>query len=108
MEKGGGLLFSLLLPGHPPFEWGGVGFGTHIGTQDSRVLDRVPCRFLLSEGKRVSEVWAGVGGHGAAHVLGTVLSLAPGVSRLCESHAGARALQGETGSEVPPRPLVSS
>lgn len=110
IRKRGGLLFSLLLQGHPPVKWR-VGFGTHIGTQDSRVLDKVPCRFLLSEGKKVSDVWAGslwAGRRGGAHVPGTGLSLAPGFSRLCGPHAGARALQGEKGSEVPPRPLISS
>lgn len=33
----------------------GVGFGTHTGTQDSRVLEKVPCHFLLSEGEKVKE-----------------------------------------------------
>lgn len=31
---------------------GGRGFGTNVGTQGSRVPDKVPCHFLLSEGKR--------------------------------------------------------
>lgn len=90
---------------------GAVGFGTHTGTQDSGVLDKVPCHFLLSEGKKVSDEWAGsswVGRHGGAHVQGSVLSLAPGFSRLCGSHAAARAPQGGKGSEVPPCPLLSS
>lgn len=29
-----------------------VGFGTHVGTQDSRVPDKVPCCFLLSAGEK--------------------------------------------------------
>lgn len=51
-----GLLSPLLFQGHPPLRQR-VGFGTHIGTQDSRVLEKVPCHFLLTEGK-VNDVWA--------------------------------------------------
>lgn len=37
---------------------------THIGIQDSRVLVKVPCHFLLAEGK-VKDVWAPRGLSGA-------------------------------------------
>lgn len=50
-ESGDRATISLLLWGYPPLR-GGVGFGTHTGTQDSRVPEKVPCRFLLSEGRR--------------------------------------------------------
>lgn len=98
--------YSLLCPRDTLPSREGRGFGTHTGTQHCRVLDKVPCRFLLSESKKVSDVW--VGRHGGARVPGTVLSLAPGFSCPCGSHASARALWGEKGSEVPPRPLISS
>lgn len=37
---------------------GGRGFGTNVGTQGSRVPDKVPCHFLLSEGKQGKDVRA--------------------------------------------------
>lgn len=49
-EKRGWGYYSPLLQGHLPLRWG-VGFGTHVGTQDSRVPEKMPCRFLLLEGK---------------------------------------------------------
>lgn len=45
---GKGLLFPLWPRGPLPLRC----FGTQTGTQDSRVLGKVPCRFLLSEGRR--------------------------------------------------------
>lgn len=87
-----------------------MGFGTHTGTQDSRVLDEVPWHFLLSEGKKVSDVGQVAPGGGVWRCPRSGHSAQPGawISRLCGSHAGAQAPQGGEGSEGPPCPLISS
>lgn len=107
-----------LCPLQTPAPSGGRGFGTNIGTQGSKVPDKVPCRFLPLEGKLGEEVRAPrgpesvstklvrqagpqeVGGHGGARVQGTALSSASGFPGPCGLPVGARGLQDGKVPEV--------
>lgn len=107
---GDGVGIGRLLPLWP---WGPLPlrcFGTQTGTQDSRVLEKMPCHFLLSEGRRERGAQKGIyqtgetGRPWGRHVQGTVLSPAAGSSWPRGPHAGAQGLWDGKASGVLPCP----